>query len=73
MQIYVRPWWHSSCGLHFKPATEAAPDFQQAILRHIHQYREGQQVASVHALNQQVVGVIDEWHDQGHEKQDDSW
>ena len=23
----------------------------------------------MHALNQQVVGVIDEWHDQGHEKQ----
>ena len=22
-----RPWWHSSCGLHFKPATEAAHDF----------------------------------------------
>ena len=73
MHIYVRPWWHSSCGLHFKPAIEAAPDFKQAIVRHIHQHREGQQVASVHALNQQVVGVIDEWHDQGHEKQDDSW
>ena len=24
-------------------------------------------------LNQQVVGGIDEWHDQGHEKQDNSW
>ena len=24
-------------------------------------------------LNQQVVGGIDEWHDQGHEKQDISW
>ena len=75
MQIYVRPWWHSSCGLHFKPAIEAAPDFQQAILRHIHQNREGQQAASasVHALNQEVVNVIDERHDHGHEKQDDSW
>ena len=73
MQIYVRPWWHSICGLHFKPATEAASDFLQAILRHIHQHREGQQVASVHALNQQVVGVFVEWHDQGHEKQEDGW
>ena len=27
MQNYVRPWWHYSCGLHFKQATEAAPDF----------------------------------------------
>ena len=27
VQIYVRPWWHYRCGLHFKPATEAAPDF----------------------------------------------
>ena len=67
MQIYVRQWWHSSCGLNFKPAIEAAPDFLQAILCQIHQDREGQQVASVHALNQQVVGVIDEWYDQGHE------
>ena len=24
---FVRPWWHSSCGLHLKPAKEAAPDF----------------------------------------------
>ena len=24
-------------------------------------------------LNQQIVGGIDEWHDQGHEKQDISW
>ena len=24
-------------------------------------------------LNQQVVGEIDEWHYQGHEKQDNSW
>ena len=24
-------------------------------------------------LNQQVVGAIDQWHDQGHEKQDNSW
>ena len=24
-------------------------------------------------LNQQVVGGIDEWHDKGHEKQDNSW
>ena len=60
MQIYVRPWLHSSCCLHFKPASEAAPDFYQAILRQIHQHREGHQVASEHALNQQVVGVIDE-------------
>ena len=32
VQIYVRPWWHYSCDLHFKPATEVAPDFKQAIL-----------------------------------------
>ena len=31
-----RHWWHYSCDLHFKPATEAAPDFKQAILHHIY-------------------------------------
>ena len=36
VQIYVWPWWHYSCDLHFKPATEAAPEFKQAILHHIY-------------------------------------
>ena len=35
VQIYVRPWWHYSCDLHFKPVT-VAPDFKQAIL---HRFR----------------------------------
>ena len=34
---------------------------------------KGQQVGSVHALNQQVVGGIDELHDHGLEKQDNGW
>ena len=35
--------------------------------------REGQQVGSVHALNQRVVAATNALHDQGHEKQGPSW
>ena len=35
--------------------------------------REGQQVGRCMLLNQRVVGATDALHDQGHEKQGNSW
>ena len=59
MQIYVRPWWHYSCDLHFKPATVASnKPFYIAFFN-------TEKVVCM-LLNQQVFGATDVLYDQGH-------